>query len=703
MRRLFCLLILVAGVALFVGPAALARKSLINKEAATVSVSKSIEVGTRDPKYPVWPLLDGRDIVGYVFETSDLVNIPGFTGTPINMAITMDDEGTFKDVRLISQSEPVFVNGLGVEPLDAFLKQYQGKSIHNNIKVSVPHQRMDREGANTYIDGVTKASVSVRIINETILNAALKVAREKMADQIPTEAAQVRRDVVRSMTWQQLLDRGYVQHLHLTNGQMEAAFAGTRFAGIDPDALSTPAQAFIDLYFAQVNVPTIGASILSPKAWQQLGLTLEDTDEALLVMSTGPKSFKGEVFIPGAVPDTLAVRQGDFPINLRNQVFDVELQPGAPAFSEIELYRIDRRSGFDPGVPWKLSLRVPRSRGFYLEEAISRDFTTDYSLPADFFFTPEKDASEPWLAVWKSQVWVLAVLVLSLAALTWALVRHKTYTTHKGLLTWSRPLFLAFALVFIGWYAQAQLSIVTVLALVKMIRVPGGFSFLLYDPASLILWIYVLATLVIWGRGAFCGWLCPFGALQELVARAAALLGVHPWQLDDATDRKLSWLKYAVLGVLVCGTLAMPAWAERLAEVEPFKTSITLGFIREWPYVVYALALVAGGAILYKGFCRFLCPLGAALALPSFLRNPSWLPRRAECGSPCQLCRKKCEYGAIAPDGRIRYAECRQCLDCEAIYHDGHRCPPLVLASRRRGAGKSAAALKSVVSLEGSK
>ena len=62
MRRLFCLVILVAGVVLFVGPAALARKSLIKKEAATVSVSKSFEVGTRDPKYPVWPLLDGRDI-----------------------------------------------------------------------------------------------------------------------------------------------------------------------------------------------------------------------------------------------------------------------------------------------------------------------------------------------------------------------------------------------------------------------------------------------------------------------------------------------------------------------------------------------------------------------------------------------------------------------------------------------------------------
>jgi len=58
-------------------------------------------------------------------------------------------------------------------------------------------------------------------------------------------------------------------------------------------------------------------------------------------------------------------------------------------------------------------------------------------------------------------------------------------------------------------------------------------------------------------------------------------------------------------------------WAGRGgSEVEPFKTSIVLKFAREWPFVVYALTLLAAGRFVERFFCRYLCPLGAALAIP---------------------------------------------------------------------------------------
>jgi NosR/NirI family transcriptional regulator, nitrous oxide reductase regulator len=681
-RQGWRLLAIVAALAIAAASQCLARDARIGEDTLTLAaVPKSVEVGVRDSKFPVWPLLQGRDIVGYLFRTDDLVDIPGFAGTPINLLIAMDSQGVFMDVRLIHQNEPVFVGGIGTDPLLAFLEQYKGKSIRSNIKVAAPHQPVDKEGGiNTYIDGISKASASVRIINETILSAAIKVAREKMADQLPREAPQVRRDVTHKMSWQQLLDTGYVRHFRLTNGTVEAAFAGTRFAGADAELVEKPDQPFIDLYFAQVNVPSIGRNILADETWNRLGVKLEDAKEAIIVMSTGPRSFRGDDFVPGAVPDTLSIRQGDFPINLRNQVIDIGLQPGLPKFSEAEIYLIDRRSGFDPAAPWQLTLRVPRSRGYFLEEAISRDFAVNYeALPADLFVWPSKNPEQPWLAAWKSRQAEIAVLVASLLVLSVGLARHRLLTGRPGLLAWARPLFLAFVLVFIGWYAQGQLSIVTVLGLVKMVRAGGNLSFLLYDPISLLLWIYVIATLVIWGRGAFCGWLCPFGALQELIAKAAALCRLRPRPLGERTQRRLSLLKYGVLVVLVGGSLVAPDSAERLAEFEPFKTAITLAFRRSWPYVAYALVLAAGSALVYKGFCRFLCPLGALLALPVGLRHYSWLPRRSECGSLCQLCRKRCEYDAIAPDGSIRYADCVQCLDCIAILHDPARCVPLRL------------------------
>ena len=69
----------------------------------------------------------------------------------------------------------------------------------------------------------------------------------------------------------------------------------------------------------------------------------------------------------------------------------------------------------------------------------------------------------------------------------------------------------------------------------------------------------------------------------------------------------------------------------------------------------------------------------------NFLRIWNWLPRRAECGTPCQTCRHRCEYQAIAPSGRINYRECFQCLDCVSIYQDDAHCLPLIRERKQQG------------------
>ena len=89
--------------------------------------------------------------------------------------------------------------------------------------------------------------------------------------------------------------------------------------------------------------------------------------------------------------------------------------------------------------------------------------------------------------------------------------------------------------------------------------------------------------------------------------------------------------------------------------------------------------------MLFKGFCRYLCPLGAVMAIGGLLRGRDWIARREACGSPCQLCRVKCAYGAIEKTGGIDYSECFGCLDCVSIHDDPARCVPLVLDARRPG------------------
>ena len=193
-----------------------------------------------------------------------------------------------------------------------------------------------------------------------------------------------------------------------------------------------------------------------------------------------------------------------------------------------------------------------------------------------------------------------------------------------------------------------------------------------------------LVSLVFWGRGFFCGWLCPYGALQEfayVIGRKLRLprIRVHPWD-----DRRLKRVKYILLALLVIATFTSTVAADFLVELEPFKTAITLMFDRGPPFVVYAAFWLVLGAFLFKGFCRYVCPLGAVLALAGRFRRLDWIARRSECGTPCQYCKARCEYGAIGPDGRIDYDECFQCLDCVTIIETPQLCVPERLAVKNR-------------------
>jgi NosR/NirI family transcriptional regulator, nitrous oxide reductase regulator len=106
--------------------------------------------------------------------------------------------------------------------------------------------------------------------------------------------------------------------------------------------------------------------------------------------------------------------------------------------------------------------------------------------------------------------------------------------------------------------------------------------------------------------------------------------------------------------------------------------------VRAWPFVAYAAGWLLLAMVVNKAFCRYLCPLGAALALLGRVRLFDWIPRRAECGTPCQTCRHRCGYNAIAPGGAVDYEECFQCMECVVIHASDAQCAPRIL-ERKRG------------------
>ena len=294
------------------------------------------------------------------------------------------------------------------------------------------------------------------------------------------------------------------------------------------------------------------------------------------------------------------------------------------------------------------------------------------------YLSEDQDARREWMNLWQSRGLDIAILLSGLLILSLGLIAQKRLSASSKRLRILRTAYLLFTLGFIGWYAQGQLTIVNITAALESLTTGGDLSFLMNDPMTVILWLFVGLTLLVWGRGTFCGWLCPFGALQELISLVANAIGIRQRRLRAALDAKLKWVKYLVLATLLASLYVAPGFAEKAVEIEPFKTAISFYFQRDWPYVLWAVACLLLGVVVYRGYCRYICPLGAALASVNFLQRWSWIPRREACGTPCQSCRHRCEYQAIAPTGKINYSECFQCLDCVSIYQDDQRCLPLI-------------------------
>ncbi|MFN4156616.1 MAG: 4Fe-4S binding protein [Paracoccaceae bacterium] len=642
----------------------------------------------------VWSLRNsGGAEAGYVFETAAMAPLPGFSGAPINMLVMLDLEGRFIDVRLIAHNEPIFVSGLGEAPFRKFMEQYRGHSIHTPMVVGTSYGSAGGGGL-IYLDGVVKATASVRIAHESILAATLQVARERMQGIQATPPAHPDPNHDEGLSWADLVGQGIARNLRVTNAEVDSVFAGTIWADDDPDAQADPGGLYLDLWLVDVGPKSIARAVLPADALADLQrfLSVSTFDEPFLVIDAGRHGLVGADFVRNTAPDLLGASQDGLPIALRDADLVVSTLPGVPEGMAMIL-RTDRRLGFDPARDWSFEVKATRAHGMFQPEIGIAGFTLTHSTPERFFARATVATPlPPWVEALRNRLVDLILLAAALPALLLALGPGMDRLAGHRHFTGIRLGILAFVTVFIGWWAQAQLSIVTPLAVLRTTIDGGSFAYLLYDPVSLLVWTVAIAGLVLWGRGLFCGWLCPFGALQEFAHHLGRLLHLPKAEPGALWDGRLKLVKYVLLAGLVATVFLAPDRIDTAVEIEPFKTAITTFFVRDWVFVAYAGFWLVLGLYTFKGFCRYVCPLGALMAIGGLLRGRDWIARRAECGSPCQLCRVKCGYGAITPAGKVDYSECFQCLDCVTIHNDTAQCVPLILAARGRPLGKAKAA-----------
>ncbi len=652
-------------------------------------------VSAPEGRFKVRTLSAAGKVLGYVFQSLDVVDIPAYSGKPINTQVILDTAGAIQDAYVLEHHEPILLIGIPEAKLHDFSARYKGIKVSQRVVVG---HSSDPKAVT--VDAIAGATVTAMVVNEVIMRAAHEVAVSlKLIEDtggVARMPATVRQVFFEPTTWEQLTGNGAIRRLNLTRGQVDAAFKGTDAEGVENAAADQVDETFIELYTADLNPPTIGRALLGDNQYRLLMQDLKPGEQAIVVLGRGLFSYKGSGYVRGGIFDRVQLRQFGNVISFRDmdhqRLSDV-FAKGMPEFTEMSIFIVREPARFDPGSPWSLELLVRRQTG-PLSGTFS-SFELPYQLPEPYLERPLPSAEElaaleeagrpMWLTIWYQKSFQITVLGGALLLLMAILFLQDSFTRRPRFLHWLRRGYLVFTVVFLGWYALGQLSVVNVLTFAHALFDHFRWELFLTDPLIFMLWVFTAASILLWGRGVFCGWLCPFGALQELINEAARKLRIPQYELPFAVHERLWAIKYIILLLLFGLSLESMSTAELFAEVEPFKTAITLKFDRQWWFVLYAGALLVINLFTRKFYCRYICPLGAALAIPSKFRLFDWLKRRKDCGTPCQLCAKECEIQAIHPDGRINANECHYCLDCQMTYHNENKCPPLINKRKKRG------------------
>ena len=610
------------------------------------------------------PVTRDGEVVAYLGSTWDIAHTAGYSGQPVDIAVLIDARAVIRGALLLRQQEPVLTLGIAPERIADFVGGFAGYDL------AEPLQPAGKRKAGPP-DAIAGATISSSVIRDGIIRTGRAMAT---ANRLLPGSENVAFDMTASapVPWANLTATGAVAHLHVS-----AADAGKAFSAPIGDG------SFIDLYVTILDPPRIGASLLGESGYSALMGSLAATDHAILIAANGLYSFKGTSWRKSGVFERVELHQEDRTIALTADAHrgleGLEAE-GAPEFREIGIFVLPAATGFDPARPFTLSLLASRDNG--AGSARTARFELDYAPPSELLVPAETPL---WQENWEQRMVSIGIVAMMLLTLYLILIFQNQIAQRPAFYNAIRLAYLTAVVAVLGIMIGAQLSVIHVLTFLQALRTQFSWEVFLLDPVIFIVWSWVAVALLFWGR-VYCGWLCPFGALQELLGKVAQRLGVPQVAIPFALHERLWPIKYIAFLGLFAASLASITLAFKGAEIEPFKTVVTLRFMRDWPFVLYAIGLLIAGLFIERFFCRYLCPLGAALAIPARLRMFEWLKRRPQCGRECRICSVKCPVQAIHPEGQINPNECIYCLNCQTLYFDEHICPPLKARAARRQA-----------------
>jgi hypothetical protein len=633
------------------------------------------------------PATGAETLVGYAFFTADLPpEEKGFDG-PIKVLVGMDTNGTLTGVAVLDYHESLrssrgdFLSQVG------FQEQFAGKSLNDPFRVK-------RD-----VEGVTGATITVGAMSRGIRNAARRLALARGLGSVsgasratPLDALTVRADQLEPLTWTEIMARGLAQQITVLEAGGAAAtltLVYLRDASVGEMLIGpgTFAQAV-----SRAGARAEGRHMLLVGADGPLagGLNLE----RLSIVQSGDTVRVGpdDIFIFGPPQEGKVDGQLQF---MRVVLLDGALDMSRPLTWVLDLPRLGvhtaeyptRRPqltagavaaspGGQPGQPEAVTPGATNAPpapagGTASPPPAPSAAAAGASPPTENAVAPASPAAPsaaqsadplPATSAASLDVQVLgdeegSLLSRTLAETSWGRVTGLLIVLGLAVLAFAskRPplrwVSLGATLAFLGIVDKGFLSVSHLTSGLKV-----GPEVYLADVPLLVLVVFTLVTTLLWGR-VFCGYLCPFGALQDFSERLVPRRFQR--EMSAPAHRRTSLVKYGVLAVVVAPAL-LGGGVSLYQYFEPFGTvffpsrSLLLWSI--------ALTLLLASAVVPRFYCRYVCPLGAALALGSLL-SPFRIRRVEQCGV-CKVCEQRCPTRAIQLE-RIDFKECVRCNVCE--------------------------------------
>ena len=613
----------------------------------------------------------GEDLIGYVFLTSDLPpERYGYSG-PIEALVGMTLDGTLTGARVTDYRESYMLSRGDFLRTPGFQEQYAGKYIAEPFHVG-------RD-----IAGISGVSISVRAFSRGVRDTARRVASAFSGAVPPTGPVA---DVV-NLSWFEMRRRGVVERMDVTKGEGSAAIV---IAHISSDRVG---EYLLGEYLYELALEAVerrggtGHLMLYGvggrlRLFVREGWSIEQGGDTItipprnIVLLGLPRAglVYGEATLVGImmIDDTVDIAKpfsflydlgpefGSYSLAYTTQearivmVEDAAAAEAAAAEAEAEdaaaraaaagtatgeLRELDEPESVEAGVTPAVSL-PPETPAADLPAVGAQSASAGQIERLDFTLVQEETLLERMLssASWTRVALVVLVLAFGTAA----------FFTKATALRW---ISLGVTLVVLGFVDGGFLSISHITSGIWV-----GPSVFLADLPLLLMVVFTVVTTLVWGR-VFCGFLCPFGALQDFLDRIVP----RRWQRTPSKRAHEAGLKakYGVLAIIVIPALA-GSQASLYQYFEPFGTVFSLSSsVLLW---TIAGAVIVASAIVPRFYCRYACPLGAALAIGSLISLRRI--RRVEHCDYCKVCEQRCPTGAIE-GSEIDFKECVRCNVCE--------------------------------------